>query len=95
MRVNATIDERIPVGCLNASLRPLRSSATWGNGGPHSAEPSIPDKDEAAGSSPARPTTPRLPAETLVVGNPSIAAAPGSRLRAAVSERIPALLSSE
>jgi hypothetical protein len=36
-RVNATIDERIPVGCLNASLHPLHSRVTWGNGGPHSA----------------------------------------------------------
>jgi hypothetical protein len=41
--------ERIPL--------PPRSLVTWGNAGPHSAEPSIPDKDEAAGSSPARPTT--------------------------------------
>jgi hypothetical protein len=29
---------------------------TWGNAGPHSAEPSIPDKDEVPGSSPGRPT---------------------------------------
>jgi hypothetical protein len=35
---------------------PLRSPATCGNGGPHSAEPSIPDKDEVPGSSPDRLT---------------------------------------
>jgi hypothetical protein len=29
---------------------------TWENGGPHSGEPPIPDKDEPTGSSPARPT---------------------------------------
>jgi hypothetical protein len=33
--------ERIP--------SPLRSPATWGNGGPHSAEPSIADKTAMAG----------------------------------------------
>src|SRR5215218_816724 len=48
-----------------------------------------PDKDEAAGSSPARPTTP-----CLTWGNAfgclSKVAGPRSRLRAAVQERIPA-----
>jgi hypothetical protein len=38
-------------------LHPLRSSATWGNAGPHSAQPGIADKDEVPGSSPGRPTT--------------------------------------
>jgi hypothetical protein len=36
---------------------------TWGNAGPHSAEPSIPDKDEVPGSSPGRPTTHRRRSE--------------------------------
>jgi hypothetical protein len=42
------------------SLRHLRRHMSWGNAGEHGAWLSIPDKDEAAGSSPARPTTPGL-----------------------------------
>jgi hypothetical protein len=47
--VSAELLERIP--------SPLTLASDLGNGGPHSAEPSIPDKDEAGGSSPPRPTT--------------------------------------
>jgi hypothetical protein len=35
---------------------PLRSSVTWGKSGPHSGYRHLADKDEGAGSSPARPT---------------------------------------
>ena len=35
---------------------PRRSVVTCENAGPHSAQPLIAEKDEAAGSSPARPT---------------------------------------
>src|SRR4029453_11628507 len=51
-----------------------------------------PDKDEAAGSSPARPTTPGLTCGNTCRRSPSIAVVSGSRLRTAVSEPIPALL---
>src|SRR5215211_3444561 len=51
-------EERIPVRRLNAYLWPLRSGATWGNGGLHSGYRHLADKDEAGGSSPPRPTTP-------------------------------------
>ena len=44
----------------NALLRPLRSRTTCKNAGLHSGKRVIADKDEAAGSSPARPTTPEL-----------------------------------
>jgi hypothetical protein len=49
-------EERIPVRRLNAYLWPLRSGATWGNGGPHSGYRHLADKDEVPGSSPGRPT---------------------------------------
>jgi hypothetical protein len=52
--------ERIPPRRLNRYLEPLRSSATCAKGGPHSGYRHLADKDEAAGSSPARPTTPAL-----------------------------------
>src|SRR4029453_4258469 len=54
--------ERIPGRRLNRYLEPLRSSATCAKGGPHSGSRHLADKDEAAGSSPARPTTPSCPA---------------------------------
>jgi hypothetical protein len=44
------------VARLNAYLWPLRSTATWENGGPHSGYRHLADKDEAGGSSPPRPT---------------------------------------
>jgi hypothetical protein len=44
----------------NALLDPLRSRTTCENAGLHSGKPPIADKDEGAGSSPARPTTPGL-----------------------------------
>jgi hypothetical protein len=40
----------------SALLHPLRSRTTCKNAGSHSGKPPIADKDEAAGSSPARPT---------------------------------------
>ena len=48
-------------------------------------------QDEAAGSSPARPTTPALSCENAILSRLSMAAAPVRRLRTVVSERIPAL----
>jgi hypothetical protein len=47
-----------------------------------------PDKDEAAGSSPARPTIPPLTSGNACHVAPSIAAASVSRVSTAVSERI-------
>jgi hypothetical protein len=47
--VSAELLERIP--------SPLTVVGDLGNAGPHSAEPSIPDKDEVPGSSPGRPTS--------------------------------------
>jgi hypothetical protein len=88
------LEERIPVGRLSAYLWPLRSGVTWGKGGPHSGYRHLADKDEAAGSSPARPTIPGL-----TCGNACrqslIALEPVRCLRTPVSERIPALLSSD
>jgi hypothetical protein len=52
---------------LNAYLWPLRSAATWGNGGPHSGSRHLADKDEVPGSSPGRPTTPHLTSGNAVV----------------------------
>jgi hypothetical protein len=52
-----SLAERIPVGRLNRYLWPSRSGVTCGKGGPHSGSRYFADKDEAAGSSPARPTT--------------------------------------
>jgi hypothetical protein len=45
---------------LNVYLGHRRSAATCRNGGPHSGYRHLADKDEAAGSSPARPTIPGL-----------------------------------
>jgi hypothetical protein len=55
--LNATVDECIPFSRLNAYLWPVRSSVTWGKGGPHSGYRHLADKDEVPGSSPGRPTT--------------------------------------
>jgi hypothetical protein len=44
----------------STELRPLRSRMTWGNGGPYSGSLYFADEDEVPGSSPGRPTTPRL-----------------------------------
>src|SRR5829696_9288981 len=52
-------------------------------------------QDEAAGSSPARPTIPRLTCANTRLLVPSTAATAVRLLRTAVSERIPALLSSD
>jgi hypothetical protein len=52
-----------------------------------------PDKDEAAGSSPARPTTPGLTCGNACRWSPSMAVTFMRPLRTAVRERIPALLS--
>jgi hypothetical protein len=56
-RFGPPLDPRRKCRAKNAPLRGGRSTATRENGGPHSAEPSIADQDEAAGSSPARPMT--------------------------------------
>jgi hypothetical protein len=69
--------------------------ATCKNVGLHSGEPSIADKDEAAGSSPARPTTPGLTCGNARPWLLSIAAASARRLCTAVLERIPCDLTSE
>jgi hypothetical protein len=55
--VNAAINERIPVGGLSAYLGRRRSGTTCAKGRPHSGYRHLADKDEGAGSSPARPTT--------------------------------------
>ena len=47
VHVNATV-ERIPVGGLSAYPRPLRSSVTWGKGGPHSGYRHLADKTRMA-----------------------------------------------
>jgi hypothetical protein len=58
LRLNLRADLNRPSATLSNSalLRPRRSRTTCKNAGLHSGEPSIADKDEAAGSSPARPT---------------------------------------
>jgi hypothetical protein len=62
--------------------------------GPARTHPAdMPDKDEAAGSSPARPTILVLTCGNSRRLSPSIAAGAVRRLRTPVSERIPALLS--
>jgi hypothetical protein len=59
-----------------------------GNSGPHGAHLKIADKDEAAGSSPARPTTPGLTWGNAGPPSSPVAAARLHRLRTAVVERI-------
>jgi hypothetical protein len=57
---------------------------TCTNAGLHSGKPPIADKDEAAGSSPARPTTPGLNCRNAHRWSPSMAIASVTRLRTAV-----------
>jgi len=57
---SASVRRLIRAGSVALRTHPFAADARrrrGKNGGPHSAEPSIADKDEAAGSSPARPTT--------------------------------------
>src|SRR4029453_1389260 len=53
---------------------------TWGNAGPHSAEPSIPDKDEVPGSSPGRPTTQPSRSERRGLGTGGALRVPGPHM---------------
>ena len=91
LRLNLRADLNRPSATLSNSalLRPRRSRTTCKNAGLHSGEPSIADKDEAAGSSPARPTKLFLTSGNAHLLSAFEATAPVSRLRAAVSERIP------
>jgi hypothetical protein len=81
--------------CRSALLGTRRSRATCENAGLHSGEPPIADKDEAAGSSPARPTTPQLTCGNARRGFSFNGGCFREGLRTAVLERIPALLSSD
>jgi hypothetical protein len=45
---------------VSALLRPLRSSATWENDGPHSGSLDFADTEEDGGSTPPAPTIPIL-----------------------------------
>jgi hypothetical protein len=87
----------VPVGRKrkNPLLHPLRSAATCRNAGLHSGKRMIADKDEGAGSSPARPTTPGLTRGNAGPLPSPIAAVRLYRLRTAVLERIPGLLPSD
>ena len=67
----------------NALLRPRRSRMTCKNAGLHSGKRVIADKDEAAGSSPARPTIPGLTCANASPLSLAIAAARVRRLRTA------------
>ena len=77
LRLNLRADLNRPSATLSNSalLRPRRSRTTCKNAGLHSGEPSIADKDEAAGSSPARPTTHGLSCRNARRSSPWIAAA--------------------
>jgi hypothetical protein len=68
----------------SALLRPRRSRTTCKNAGLHSGKRVIADKDEGAGSSPARPTTPGLTCANASPLALAIVAASVRRLRTAV-----------